>query len=126
MRRDRNCKAAVMGADASLRLWAVAAALAAAFFLSWHGMARAEGFNPLAEEKAQLPDSIHGRPGADRVPPGLACPDNMDLTPEDNLPSPFDADLVAWRGGHGRAQALRPIANVSGCPDRQPAHVQKV
>ena len=90
-------------------------ALAMALFVGLNGMARAEGFNATAEEKAQLPDSVRGKPGADRIPPGLACPDNMDLTPQDNLPSPFDAELVSWRG----APMPMPIADQSGCPDRR-------
>ena len=126
MRNDQRRNAVAVRAEqvACFRLSAAFLLLASAMaiFLGMSGMARADGFNPMAEEKAQLPDSVHGKPGADRVPPGLACPDKMDLTPEDNLPSPFDADLVAWHGGHG----LKPIANVSGCPDRRPARAQKV
>jgi hypothetical protein len=68
--------------------------------------AMAGEITPPAE--ASLPDTING-PGADRVPPGMACSDSMDFAPEDNLPNPFDADLVAFRTGD--ATPAQPAAS---------------
>jgi hypothetical protein len=64
--------------------------------------------------KTDLPDAIHG-PSADRVPPGLACTDDMDFSPDDNMPSPFDADLVAF---HGDQQPPPRATTAEGCDDR--------
>jgi hypothetical protein len=92
---------------------AVLMALAVAFVLCWHGMARADDFAANPPEAAQLPDAVNG-PGADRIPPGMVCSDNMDYAPEDNIPSPFDADRVAFHPT--RAQGLMPISQNDGCP----------
>ena len=117
MHRHRKAKAAVLRAERdpiyqpSVTL--VLLALALAFFLSWHGMARAEDFAANPPKAAQLPDAARG-PGADRIPPGLACSDDMDYAPEDNMPSPFDADRVAFHVT--RAGGLAPISQNDGCP----------
>ncbi|HWC62064.1 MAG TPA: hypothetical protein VG501_00470 [Rhizomicrobium sp.] len=66
--------------------------------------------------KTDLPDAIHG-PSADRIPPGLACSDNMDFAPEDNLPNPFDADLVAFHAEDQPAASPAPFSqNCDGRP----------
>jgi hypothetical protein len=92
---------------------AVLLALALAFLLSWHGMARADGFQVNPPKAAQLPDAVNG-PGADRIPPGLACSDDMDYAPQNNMASPFDAHRVAFR--FTRAGRLAPISQNDGCP----------
>jgi hypothetical protein len=96
-----------------------------ALCFSWQDMARADGFDPKALEAAELPDTAEG-PGADRIPPGLACRDSMDFSPQDNLPNPFDADSVAYRAGRDgtqpRAVFALPVATVDGCPDSRPPH----
>ena len=94
-------------------VWAALLALALAFFLAWHGKAHAEDINPTTQDAAQLPDSVRG-PGADRVPPGLACTDEIDFPPEAIQPPDFAVLSVRWRMGHGKALA-RPVAD-SGCP----------
>jgi hypothetical protein len=117
MHRHRKAKAAVLRADhdsiyrPSVTL--VLLALALAMLLAWHGMARAEDFAANPSQAAQLPDAVRG-PGADRIPPGLACSDAMDYAPEDNMPSPFDADRVAFHVM--RAGGLTPISQNDGCP----------
>jgi hypothetical protein len=88
-----------------------AAVLALALLLPWQSMARAEGYAPPAA--SQLPDAVQG-PGADRIPPGLACTDDMDLSPEDNLPDPLDGYDVAFHPAHARL--ARTISDEGGCP----------
>jgi len=85
--------------------------LAMALLLPWQGMAQADDYVPPAT--SQLPDSAQG-PGADRIPPGLACTDDMDFSPEYNQPSPFDADSVAYRPRQDRALAM-PVAQDDRC-----------
>jgi hypothetical protein len=89
---------------------AVLLALALAMLLAWHGMARAAEYAPPAS--AELPDSI-SQPSADRVPP-KGCNDDIDMAPEDAMPSPFDAELVAF---HLRAPRAMPAAS-TGCDRR--------
>jgi hypothetical protein len=126
MYQRRN--AAAMRAEESFYRPSLASALLAmalTIFLAWSGMARADDFTPRPStevqlpETAQLPDSVHG-PGTDRVPPGLACTDEMDLSPEHGQTSPFATGSVAWRAGKALA---RPIAN-DGCPLRK-AHIDR-
>ena len=88
-----------------------AALLALGLLPAWHGMARADDFIPPAA--SQLPDAVQG-PGADRIPPGLACTDEMDLSPEENMPRPLDADRVAFHPG--RARLAVTISDEGGCP----------
>jgi hypothetical protein len=68
---------------------------------------------------SDLPDAIHG-PSADRVPPGLACTDDMDFSPDDNLPSPFYADRVAFRADGDMDQSVRSgkPTTAEGCDSR--------
>ena len=87
-------------------------ALALAIFLAWHGMARADDFAANPPQAAQLPDAAQG-PGADRIPPGLACRDDMDFSPQDNQSNPFDADTVAFRPG--RYGLAHPVASDDRC-----------
>ena len=94
----------------------VAMLLALVLLLVWQGVAQADDFIP--PDTSQLPDAIHG-PGADRVPPGLACPDAMDVSPEDYIPNPGDANSVAWRAEPTRPfAALRNSAD-DACPQSQ-------
>ena len=92
--------------------------LALVFLLVWQGVAQADVFNPAALDAAQVPDAVHG-PGADRVPPGLSCTDEMDFAPENNLRNPLDADSVAWRLLLDRAYAQR-AATDRGCLNDKP------
>jgi hypothetical protein len=87
--------------------------LALALLLPWQGVARAEDEDYVPPPASQLPDTTQG-PGADRVPPGLACTDDMDLSPEDNLPDPLDGYDVAFHPAHTRL--ARTISDDSGCP----------
>ena len=83
--------------------------IALAFLLVCQGGAvLAAEFAP--PKDADLPDAISG-PSADRVPPGLACTDNMDFSPEDSMRSPFDADLVAFRPHRETQPAAKPAAS---------------
>ena len=107
--------AALLRADGDSRYYRPAAMLLALVLLFvWQGVAQADEFAP--PDRMQLPDAIHG-PGADRLPPGLACTDNMDFSPEDNQPSPFDADSIAHHQRSGRSFAL---ATDSRCPGALP------
>lgn len=112
MHRHRKEKAVAMraGQDVFYRpsFAAVLLAFALAFLLSWHGMARAAEYAPPAT--AELPDSI-SLPSADRLPP-KGCNDDIDMSPEDARPSPFDAELVAF---HPRAPARMMPAASTGC-----------
>lgn len=93
-------------------------ALAAAIFLIWHGMARAEDFAP--------PQDNAGQPAAsDSMPAAPGCTDNMDFSPEENLPSPFDADSVAFRHSPASRPMARPAATDDSCqtPDQRPEQV---
>jgi len=116
MNRTRKAKAIAIHADDTAcyrpSFAAALVALALAIFLAWHGMARADDFAVNPPQAAHLPDAVQG-PGADRIPPGLACSDDMDFSPEDNLPSPRDTDSVAFRPGHhGLAH---PVASDDRC-----------
>lgn len=79
------------------------------------GIAAADDVSSKAMDAAELPDAVNG-PGSDRIPPGLACRDAMDFAPEDNERSPFDADLVKFSVGTGKAHAL-PVSSDNGCPN---------
>ncbi len=90
-------------------LMATLLALAVAFLLICHGMARAENFAPPQDDTSQ--------PAAtDAAPAGSGCTDNMDFAPEDNLPSPFDADSAAFHPSHEPLMGLlRPMALDNSC-----------
>jgi hypothetical protein len=117
MHRHRKAKAVALRADSDSiyqpSLTLALLALALAMLLAWHGMARADDAAANPPQSAQLPDTVQG-PGTDRIPPGLACSDNMDFSPEDNIPSPFDADSVAFH--FTRVAGLAPISQNDGCP----------
>jgi hypothetical protein len=116
MNRTRKAKAVATRADddACYRPSFLAAllALALAIFLAWHGMARADDFAANPPKAAQLPDAAQG-PGADRIPPGLACSDDMDFSPEDNLPDARDIDSVGFHPGPHRL--AHPVASGDRC-----------
>ena len=109
--------AAQLRADGDFRYYRPAAMLVAlVLLLVWQGVAQAAEYVP--PDRTQLPDAVHGQ-GADRIPPGLACTDNMDFSPEDNLPSPFDADSIAYHPRPAGLFALR--ASTDGrCPGSMP------
>lgn len=96
MNRYSNLRAACAKRDHLLQPGVMAAllALALAFLLVCHGMARAENLNPPQSKTDQATTPI-------AAPPGSVCSgsgsDAMDFSPEENLPSPFDADAVAFR-----------------------------
>jgi hypothetical protein len=85
-------------------------ALIAAMLLAWHSMARADGFEAPPAETSQSDQPS--------TPPAvLPCTDQMDFSPDDNLPDPFDADDVAW---HPARVPLFPLLQVTldgGCGD---------
>jgi hypothetical protein len=85
-----------------------------ALALLWQAPSFAAEETPTVE--TDLPDAVHG-PSADRVPPGLACTDDMDFSPEDNMPSPFDADLVAFHIVRDQP-APPPATTDEGCDGR--------
>jgi hypothetical protein len=82
-------------------------ALALAFLLLWHGMARAENFTPPQDDTSQAAAVV--------APLDLGCTDDMDFSPEDNLPSPFDADTVAFRQLRMPLPGLHPAALDDSC-----------
>jgi hypothetical protein len=83
-------------------------ALALAFLLIWHGMARAENFAPPVDDTNQ--------PATATAPPAASgCTDDMDFSPEDNLPSPFDASTAAFRQLHAPLMGPRPTAFGNSC-----------
>ena len=86
----------------------------AALALLWQAPSFAAEQAPRVE--TDLPDAIHG-PSADRVPPGLACTDDMDFSPEDTMPSPMDADLVAFHRIDDHPAPPRATAG-EGCDSR--------
>jgi hypothetical protein len=110
MHEHRNA-AASRAEHASFYHASRAGLLALALLLPWQGMAWAEDYIPPAA--SQLPDTAQG-PGADRVPPGAACTDDMDLSPEDNLPDPLEGYDVAFHPAHARL--ARTISDDGGCP----------
>src|ERR1700744_2595506 len=81
-------------------------ALAAAFLLAWHGMAKAVTYVPqfqaIPVPPAHAADAHAPAKDDDNVT-GAACTDTMDMTPESAASSPFDADRVAF---HGKAYGL--------------------
>jgi hypothetical protein len=89
-------------------LMAALLALALAILLLWHGMARAEDFAPPQNDTSQpaTPDA---------APAGSGCTDDMDFSPEDNLPSPFDANTAAFRQSQAALMGLRPTALDDSC-----------
>jgi hypothetical protein len=89
-------------------LMAALLALALAFLLIWHGMARAENF-------ASPEDNTHQPATTTAAPAGSGCTDDMDFSPEDNLPNPFDADTAAFRGLQAPLMGLRPTALNDRC-----------
>jgi len=82
--------------------------LALVFFLLWHGMARAEDIAP-PQDDTTAPATSQTAPAA----PG--CSDNMDFSPEENLPSPFDADQASFRRAPAPRIGLRPAAVDDNC-----------
>ena len=83
-------------------------ALAAAMLLGWYGMARADGFEAPETSQSDQPST---------PPAVLPCTDQMDFSPDDNLPGPFDADDVAW---HPARVPLFPLLKATldgGCGD---------
>jgi hypothetical protein len=89
-------------------LMAALLALAMAFLLLWHGMARAENFAPLQDDTSQ--------PASTAVAPlDSGCTDNMDFSPEENLPTPFDADTAAFRQLRTPLLGLHPAALDDSC-----------
>ena len=95
MNSNRKPKAAARQDSYYQPSWfAALLALVAAMLLAWHGMARADGFEapPTETSQSDQPSS----------PPEVTpCTDQMDFSPDDNLPDPFDADDVAWHPGPG-------------------------
>ncbi len=95
-------------------------ALAVAFLLAWHSMAKADPAHvapqfqaiPVPSAGAQSSKTPSSDAAAANSP---ACTDTMDMAPEDAQSSPFDADLVAF---HGKARALRTSAS-GVCDDIQ-------
>ena len=120
MHEHRNAAASRAG-HTSFRLAPRTGLLALALLLPWQGMAHAQDYVP--HPASQLPDTAQG-PGADRIPPGLACTDDMDLSPEDNLPDPLDGYDVAFHPAHHRL--ARTISDESGCPVASPQKLDKV
>jgi hypothetical protein len=104
-------------------LWA-ALLTALTVSLAGQGMARAVEFNPRALADAQLPDAVQG-PGADRIPPGLACTDNMDQVPQGARPGRLATGSAAYRAGHHRTMR-QPVSIGGGCPDFRPPHTDTV
>jgi len=93
-------------------------ALAVAFLLLWHGMARAEGFAPPQNDTSQPATTA-------AAPLDSGCTDNMDFSPEENLPSPFDADTAAFRQLQTPLLGLYPAALEDSCHGSAP-HPQQV
>ena len=76
--------------------------------LAGHGMAHA----------ADLPQVQTTEPAPDAAPEGLGCTDDMDFSLEDNLPSPFDADDVAFHPASARpfaALGVMPVDTDANC-----------
>ena len=92
-------------------------ALAVAISLMWAGMARAEDFAPPQDDASQPT-------AAEAAPAGLGCTDDMDFSPEDNLPDPFDADLVAFRQSRSPLMLPQPTALNDSCQGPSQAPVQ--
>jgi hypothetical protein len=87
-------------------LTAALLALAMALLLLWHGMARAENIAPQDD----------ANPSAAAAPLDSGCStDSMDFSPEDNLPSPFDADSAAFRQLRMPQPGLQPAAVTNAC-----------
>jgi len=111
MNSNRRAKAAARQESYYQPSWVAALlALVAAMLLAWQGMARADGFESPPAESSQS-----DQPSA--TPEALPCIDQMDFSPDDNLPSPFDADDVAW---HPACVPLYPLLRVTldgGCGD---------
>jgi len=85
-------------------------ALIAAMLLAWHSIARADGF-----EAPQADTSQSDQPS---TPPAVVpCTDQMDFSPDDNLPGPFDADDVAWHPARVPLFPLLHVALDGGCGD---------
>lgn len=80
--------------------------LALAFILVWQGMARAEDFAPPQ-------DDISPPVPSQTAPAAPGCSDTMDFSPEDNLPSPFDAYQAAFR--RAPHNGLKPAATDDKC-----------
>jgi hypothetical protein len=89
-------------------LMAALLALALTFLLVWHGMARAENFAPPEDDTSQPAT-------ADAAPAGSGCTDDMDFSPEDNLPNPFDAGTAAFRQLQAPLMGLRPTTLDDRC-----------
>jgi hypothetical protein len=101
-------------------------ALILAMLLAWHGMAHADSANRDADAPgtdAVMPlDAGPGDAAPGQTAPGaigLPCSDQMDFSPEDNLPDPFDADSVAWHNS-GAFHVIRPAMD-GVCSDVNPS-----
>jgi hypothetical protein len=94
-------------------LMAALLALALAFLLLWHGMARAENFAPPQDDTSQPATTV-------AAPLGSGCTDNMDFAPEDNLPSPFDADTAAFHQLRTPLLGLHTAAMNDNCQGSAP------
>ena len=78
---------------------------ALAMLLLWHGMARAENFATPQDDTSQ----------ADAPLDSGCSTDSMDFSPEENLPSPFDADTAAFRQLRMMQPGLQPAALRDAC-----------
>ena len=115
MHRHRKAKAVALRADHDSiyqpSLTVALLALALAILLAWHGMARADGFEAPPSEGTTQSDQPSTPPAV------LPCTDQMDFSPDDNLPDRFDADDVAW---HPARVPLFPLLKATldgGCGD---------
>jgi hypothetical protein len=111
MHSNRRARAAARRENHYQASWIAALlALAAAMLLAWHGLARADGF--------EAPPTENSQSDQPSTPPAvLPCTDQMDFSPDDNLPDAFDAVDVAW---HPARVPLFPLLRVTldgGCGD---------
>ncbi len=111
MRRPSRPRAASAERDSFYQpsLMAALLALALAFLLIWHGMARAENFAPPQDDASQA-----------AAPLDSGCTDTMDFSPEENLPSPFDADTAAFHQLRTPLTGMQPVALEDSCRDSAP------
>ena len=113
MRKKSRARTAAKAAEHDFSyqpsLTAALLALALAICLMWHGMARADDFATPDDDTSQTApsQSVLDSPG---------CTDDMDFSPEDNLPSPFDADRVVFHPSRLAVRLARPTAVDNGCP----------
>ena len=112
MHSNRKARAAARQESHYQPSWIAALlALIAAMLLAWQGMARADGFEAPPSEETTQSDQPSTPPAV------LPCTDQMDFSPDDNLPDPFDAVDVAW---HPARVPLFPLLKATldgGCGD---------